>query len=428
MTETQILYTICLVALLGIDVITKATQAAMENASLARLLGQGDSTLPQIHRALRLLANPARLHASFTLTLLIWRFLIAGMLLALIAPWENRSNPTVAVLVVLILATLLLFLLEWVVEWRISRDSETWTIRLSGFGRILVGLAYPLVSVLMRLTGQARPEQDSAVTETELIHMVEAGQQDGVLEQDEHKMIVSIIRLGDTLVREIMVPRIDILALDVNTPIQQAADALIESGHSRVPVYQDSVDTVLGLLYAKDLLRIWREGNQIKSLRDLLREAYFVPEAKKVDELLEELQSRRIHIAIVVDEYGGVSGLVTLEDIVEEIVGEIRDEYDQSEELLVQAINADEYVFHGRIDLDDFNDLMGTELPRSEADTLGGFIFNHIGHVPAAGDKVWVDHIELTIEQISGQRIRKVRAQRITPSTKNGVNDPHVDG
>jgi len=416
------------VALLGIDVITKATQAAMENASLARLLGQGDSTLPQIHRALRLLANPARLHASFTLTLLIWRFLIAGMLLALIAPWENRSNPTVAVLVVLILATLLLFLLEWVVEWRISRDSETWTIRLSGFGRILVGLAYPLVSVLMRLTGQARPEQDSAVTETELIHMVEAGQQDGVLEQDEHKMIVSIIRLGDTLVREIMVPRIDILALDVNTPIQQAADALIESGHSRVPVYQDSVDTVLGLLYAKDLLRIWREGNQIKSLRDLLREAYFVPEAKKVDELLEELQSRRIHIAIVVDEYGGVSGLVTLEDIVEEIVGEIRDEYDQSEELLVQAINADEYVFHGRIDLDDFNDLMGTELPRSEADTLGGFIFNHIGHVPAAGDKVWVDHIELTIEQISGQRIRTVRAQRITPSTKNGVNDPHVDG
>jgi Mg2+/Co2+ transporter CorC len=185
---------------------------------------------------------------------------------------------------------------------------------------------------------------------------------------------------------------------------------------------------VLGLLYAKDLLRIWREGNPTMSLHNLLREAYFVPEAKKVDELLEELQSRRIHIAIVVDEFGGVSGLVTLEDIVEEIVGEIRDEYDQSEENLVQAINENEYVFHGRIDLDDFNELMGTELPKSEADTLGGFIFSHFGHVPAAGDIVQVDHIKLIIEQISGQRIRKVRAQRITPSTKIGDNDPHVDG
>jgi CBS domain containing-hemolysin-like protein len=427
-TETQIFYIICLVVLLCLDLITKATQASMENATLARLLGQDDSTLPQIHRALKLLANPARLHASLELILLIWRFLIAGILVAMIAPWENRPNPDAAILIVLLLATLLLFLLEWIVAWGISRDAENWAIRLSGAGRLLVALASPVVAGLMRLAGEPRADQDSTVTETELIHMVEAGQQDGVLEQDEHKMIVSIIRLGDTLVREIMVPRIDMLALEVNTPIQQAADALLESGHSRVPVYQDTVDSVLGLLYAKDLLRVWREGNQINSLRDLLREAYFVPEAKKVDELLEELQARRIHIAIVVDEYGGVSGLVTLEDIVEEIVGEIRDEYDQSEELLFQAISEDEYVFHGRIDLDDFNDLMDTELSKSEADTLGGYIFSHVGHVPAAGDTIQIEHIQLTVEQISGQRIRKIRALRITPSTKNGVNDPHVDG
>jgi CBS domain containing-hemolysin-like protein len=328
----------------------------------------------------------------------------------------------------LLILALLLFLLEWLVEWSISRAAEVWAFRLSSFGRILIGLTYPLIAVLMRISGEPITEPEGAVTEAELISLVEAGQQDGVLEQDEHKMIVSIIRLGDTLVREIMIPRIAILALDVNTPIEQAADALIKSGHSRVPVYDDSVDTVLGLLYAKDLLRVWREGNQIGSLQDLLREAYFVPEAKKVDELLEELQARRIHIAIVVDEFGGVAGLVTMEDIVEEIVGEIRDEYDQSEELLVQAINENEYVFHGRIDLDDFNDLLGTVLPKSEADTLGGYIFNHIGRVPAVGDKFQVDPIELTIEQISGQSIRKVRAQRITPLTQNGVNEPHVDG
>ena len=427
MTETQILYTIGLIALLGFDLITKATQVSLETATLAHLLGEGDPSLPRVHRTLTLLANPKRLQASLNLFLIIVHFLLVGFLLALVAPWAARSNPSGAILIGLLILALLLFLLEWLVDWWISRDAEAWAFRLSSFGRILVWLTYPLVAVLMRISGQPRTEPEGTVTEAELISLVEAGQQDGVLEQDEHKMIVSIIHLGDTLVREIMVPRIAILALDVNTPIEQAADALIKSGHSRVPVYDDSVDTVLGLLYAKDLLRIWREGNQIGSLQDLLREAYFVPEAKKVDELLEELQARRIHIAIVVDEFGGVAGLVTMEDIVEEIVGEIRDEYDQSEELLVQAINENEYIFHGRIDLDDFNDLMGTELPRSEADTLGGYIFNHIGRVPAAGDKVQVDHIELTIEQISGQSIRKVRAQRITPLTQNGVNEPHVD-
>lgn len=425
MTETHILYLICLVALLSLDLLTKAAQTSIENTSLARLLGQGDSALSQTNRTLSLLANPARLHASLELSLLIWRSLLAGLLMALIVSWGGYSNPTIAILVILLVATLLLFLLEWLVEWGISQNTEAWALRFSGFGRILVGLAYPLVALLVRLAGEPRSEQDGAVTETELINLVEAGQQDGVLEQDEHKMIVSIIRLGDTLVREIMVPRIDILALDVHTPISQAADALIESGHSRVPVYQDTVDTVLGLLYAKDLLRIWREGNQIDSLQDLLREAYFVPEAKKVDELLEELQARRVHVAIVVDEFGGVAGLVTLEDIVEEIVGEIRDEYDQSEENLVQAINEDESIFHGRIDLDDFNELMGTALPKSEADTLGGFIFNHLGYVPVVGEKVQLDKILLVIEQISGQRIRKVRAQRITPATQNGVNNPH---
>lgn len=240
-------------------------------------------------------------------------------------------------------------------------------------------------------------------------------------------MIVSIFRLGDTFAREIMVPRIDILALEVNTPIDQAMDALQQSGHSRVPVYKDSVDNILGLLYAKDLLRFWRTGQQEASLSELLRPAYFIPEAKMVDELLAELQAKRIHMAIVVDEYGGVAGLVTLEDIVEEIVGEIRDEYDQAEELIYQAINDDEFIFQGRIDLDDFNDIMGTQLPNSEADTLGGLIYSRIGRVPTAGDNVKIEDLELTVEQVSGQRIRKVRAQRMPSAFQNGDNEQHVD-
>jgi CBS domain containing-hemolysin-like protein len=154
------------------------------------------------------------------------------------------------------------------------------------------------------------------------------------------------------------------------------------------------------------------EGQNLSSLRSLLRPAYFVPEAKKVDELLREMQSRSVHMALVVDEYGGIAGLVTMEDIVEEIVGEIRDEYDQSEEQLYEQVGENEYIFHGRIDLDDFNSVIGSSLTKEVADTLGGFIYSQIGRVPVGGEKVEVENLVLTIEQVSGRRIRRVRALR----------------
>lgn len=288
----------------------------------------------------------------------------------------------------------------------------------------------PLLAIPLVISRQANPspESQNSVTETELMTLVEAGQEEGLLEQGERRMIVSIFKLGDTLAREIMVPRIDLLALDVDTPLTQAVDALLESGFSRVPVFQETVDNILGLLYTKDLLRILREGNQIDSLKDLLRRAYFVPEAKKVDELLAEMQAHRIHMAIVVDEYGGVAGLVTLEDIVEEIVGEIHDEYDQAEETLYQQVNESEYIFQGRVDLDDFNEIMESNIPRQEADTLAGFIYSRIGRVPVGGENVQVDNLELTVEQVSGRRIRKVRAQRISTASQNGETENHVDG
>jgi putative hemolysin len=223
-------------------------------------------------------------------------------------------------------------------------------------------------------------------------------------------MIYSIFRLGDTLAREIMIPRIDVLALDAQTPLVEAVDTLLRTGYSRVPVYEETVDNVLGVLYTKDLLRVWREGNEISSLRSLLRPAYFVPEAKKVDELLAEMQLRRVHLAVVVDEYGGVAGVVTLEDIVEEIVGEIQDEYDQAEELPYQQLADGQYIFQGRVDLDDFNEVMSSYLPREEADTIGGFIYNRVGRVPAAGESLHIDNLLLVVEQVTGRRIRKVRA------------------
>jgi CBS domain containing-hemolysin-like protein len=168
---------------------------------------------------------------------------------------------------------------------------------------------------------------------------------------------------------------------------------------------------MLGLLYAKDILSAWYEGDQLQSLHKLLKPAYFVPEAKKVDELLNEMQIQRVHMAIVVDEYGGIAGLVTLEDIVEEIVGEIQDEYDQAEEAPYTEQIDGSYLFLGRVDLDDFNEIVGSTLPKEDAETLGGYIYSQLGRVPGVGEQVRIRDLQLTVEQVSARRIRKVRVE-----------------
>jgi putative hemolysin len=315
------------------------------------------------------------------------------------------------------------------VESQVSRNPEISAVQLAPYARTWLTVVKPLMLPLaFGSEEQIIPEGSGSVTEDELKTLVDAGQEEGVFEQGERQMIFSIFQLRETLAREIMVPRIDMLALDVLTPLADAVDALLQSGHSRVPVFEETVDNTLGLLYAKDLLRVWRTGGQLNSLRDLVRPAYFVPEAKKVDELLTELQAQRIHMAIVVDEYGGVAGLVTLEDIVEEIVGEILDEYDQGEEAPYQVLKTGEYVFLGRVDLDDFNEIMSSHLPSDEADTIGGFMYSRIGRVPDVGEKVREDSLLLTVEQVSGRRIRKVRAQWELPEPDGGEEKQHANG
>lgn len=421
-------YIFGLIIFLLLDLTTSAARSSLTNTNLARLLVQREEKNSQVNRTTALLADLPRTQTNLKLFQIILRFLIAGLSLMIFVPWDTVSYLALFVFGVLLVSSLITFFLEWVVETAIAHNPETWAMRLSSYARLIYLAMSPMLALPYLLTNSNEPNHEGTVTETELISLVEAGKEEGVLEQEEQKMIVSIFRLGDTLVREIMVPRIDVLALEVHTPIDEAIDAIEHAGHSRVPVFKDSVDNILGLLYAKDLLGIWREGRQKVSISDHLRQAYFVPEAKKADELLAELQANRIHMAIVVDEYGGVAGIVTLEDIVEEIVGEIRDEYDQAEELLYQAINEHEYLFQGRIDLDDFNDIMGTELPNSEADTLSGLIYSRIGRVPTVGDNVQINDLQLIVDQVSGQRIRKVRARRLDSSSANGDKEYHADG
>lgn len=401
--------------LLLFDFLTIATRTAYSQTNLARLLSQREQDGTIVNRALNIFHKPDALESSLHLALLLYRFTAASILFVLLAPPAWDLFEILRLVGLMLLLAVALYLIEEAIESLVARNPEVWAVRLAWFTRLLMGLLVPVASIAQTLKHGQRLNMESqgSVTQDELISMLDAGQQEGVLEQDEREMINSIFRLDDTLTREIMVPRIDITALDVNVTFFEAVDNLLSSGHSRIPVFEDSVDNIIGLIYAKDLLRAWRENSQTASLRPFLRKVYFVPEAKKVDELLEEMQARQVHMGIVVDEYGGVAGLVTLEDIVEEIVGEIRDEYDEGEELPYQAVAEGEFIFLGRVDLDDFNNVMQTNLPREEAETLSGFIYSQMGRVPENGEQVHVDDLELTVEQVSGRRIRKVRAKHL---------------
>jgi putative hemolysin len=418
----QITSYIGLILILALDLLTIAARSGLRNASLARVLQLREQTGEQGDRILNLMNQSPRPYAGMHFFQSICRFLLIGLLFNLIY-WGNTDASIVLIAVVLLLAGIIVALLEWVVERYVSQDPEKWVKNLGLFIQILSFIFYPLISLSVRLSPDQTSPQDyvGVVTENELKLMVEAGQQEGVLEQEEGQMIFSIFQLGDTLTREIMVPRIEMLAIDINTHLNQALDTLLDSGYSRVPVFEGRVDNVIGILYAKDLLNVWRDGNgEGDDIRSLLREPYFVPEAKKADELLAEMQHRRVHMAIVVDEYGGVAGVVTLEDIIEEILGEIQDEYDV-EDMPFQLMEDGSYLFRGRIDLDDFNQIMDSSLPPEEADTLSGFIYGRLGHVPVNGESVSVENLNLSVEQVSNRRIRLVRAQRVPSDGETDV-------
>ncbi|MCS7061525.1 MAG: hemolysin family protein [Anaerolineae bacterium] len=279
------------------------------------------------------------------------------------------------------------------------------SVVLSPFVRVAVALSNWLS---LPLGGQKR-DSATLVTEEELKTMVDAGQEEGLIEQDEKAMILSVLDFGDTVAREVMVPRIDMVAIEVSTPLKQALDVIIEAGHSRIPVYRNTIDDIVGILYAKDLLRILRDGLN-PPLEQVMRQPYFTPESKKVSDLLQELQSRRVHICIVIDEYGGTAGLVTIEDILEEIVGDIQDEFDKEEPEYVALPEGAGYILDAGMNLDDVNELMRVQLPTDESDTLGGFIYDQLGEVPQPGDIVCHAGLRLEVLAVSERRILKVKA------------------
>lgn len=294
-----------------------------------------------------------------------------------------------------------------------NKHSEKISLSLSTIILLLCKLLFPVVRFLTYFTNifvrtmGADIKVSPYITEEDIMHMVDVSEKEGVIEKEEKEMIQGIFEFGDTTVKEIMVPRIDIQRISVDSSFDDAIKEIQDSGHSRIPVYEQNIDNIVGILYAKDILNYYKTKKKVV-LKEVLRDAYFVPETKKLDEILREFQVKKVQIAIVLDEYGGTQGIVTLEDVLEELVGEIMDEYDV-EEYPIQEIDEKSVIADARMTISDINDFLETNLPEDEIDTLGGLIYDKLGKVPELREEVMIDGITLIVEKMRGNKIRRVK-------------------
>jgi putative hemolysin len=421
-----------LIALIVINAVVSAAHAALVNARKQQLKDLAELGDRRAQRVLDVSEDATRLLTSRQFVGIILRFLAAGILTLTVAQplipqlvamgvASDAAQVVVYPLVWILGALAMLLFGELIPAAFASTRPERLAMFIVGPMSILLNVLSPISRSLLWFSNRVASlfgGRDVAqyVTEEEIKTLVDAGSEEGVIEDEEKEMIYSIFQFGDKVAREVMVPRIDVVGLDAEATLQEALDLILSAGHSRIPIYEETIDRIVGLLYAKDLLVVWRDNeSKERKVRDIIRAAYFVPESKKAGSLLEELQQRKIHMAIVIDEYGGTAGLVTIEDLVEEIVGEIQDEYDPEEEAEYVKISDDEYLFDASIHLDDVNELLGVNLPDDESDTLGGYVLAILGRVPFGGETFTEKGLEIKVESITGRRIRKVRVKRLPP-------------
>lgn len=429
MNVLQLSLLIAGIVLLILDLLVTMVKTSFVNLYPHQLLIAEAEEEIEVNDTIKLMDRSYFQPAMYVLQLFLQTFFFGVVVLLLSVGYQLSLELTLGGL----LLTLIFFLmLEYIVQGIVFPDLEGWAVRFTGLATVMTAIARPFAAFYMSFLGSPEtvanvlePDFEDELKNWALEERVEE-EEPGDLEQDERKMVYSIFQLSDTLCREIMVPRIELFSLEESMNLVAAAKLATESGHSRVPVYRDHIDNITGILYVKDLLKVVLDNGEetYPLIRELLRPTYFVPESKKVTDLLQEMRVKEVHLAVVVDEYGGTAGLVTLEDIVEEIVGEIRDEYDQGEELPFEQLGDMDYVFQGRIDLDDFNQYMGTELDSNETDTLSGYVYQALGRVPVAGEAVEVPEagLTLTVQQVAGRSISKVRAVRVPVSPNDETN------
>jgi putative hemolysin len=436
-----------IVVLILFNALFSATEMALVTIRKGRLSQQAEDGDQTARRILRLKEDPGRFLAVIQVGITFIGFLAAafagvslsdGLATALrgVEPLAGYADVLALFVVTGILTIFTIIFGELVPKQVGLAHSERVARMFAGPVDVLGRIFRPLVAVLTgvtrvvsRLFG-ANVDASERISADEIRLIIEQGGEQGVLEAEEEQMIHAVIELGDQRVHEVMVPRIAMVSLPTTGSFEEAIDTVVEGGHSRIPVYEASIDEIVGILYAKDLLPFLKAGAPERPpLRSLLRTPVFVPESMTVDDLLHELQRRKVHIAIVLDEYGGTAGLVTIEDLIEEIVGEIQDEYDVEEPLIVQ-LSDDEARVDGRAAIDDLGELFDTDLAledEDEYDTVGGLIYHRIGGVPKPGDRVSVDGLDLTVETTDGRRVGKVLVVRRRPAGDDALADVETD-
>lgn len=418
--------------LLLAEILLTLASAALQNSRQTDLQEQADNGKSYAKTALKLLDSKSQLHLTYnlTMTLLATSITLVSAVWLLLPAFNNQGQFSVPFSIFLVfLISLLSLMLGHIVSEAVGSAYAKTLVSLFVLPlQIVILLLSPLTMMLLTISTLlaklfGSDKLVNIVTEEEIMSLVNAGHTGGAIEDEEKNMIYSVLQLDETYARELMVPRIDIISVEVKTDLKDAIGIFIESGFSRIPVYEENIDNIVGLLYAKDLLELLNNGGlDGHSVQELVRSAYFVPETRAADDLLRDLQARNIHMAIIVDEYGGTSGLVTIENIMEEIIGDIRDEHDFNEETeYVQQENG-EYIIDAGMDIDDLNELLGTTISSDETDTLGGYIFFTIGRVPIVGEVIDTDELHMTVRSIEGRRIRKVKIKLKQQSDKPPEN------
>ena len=425
---TEILVIVALTLLAGIFVAAEIALVSVRRSRVDQLV---DENRRGARRVRRLVDDPGRFLAVIQVAITFIGFLASAVAAVSLTtgladtirgvPWLAGSADGISLVIVTSLVALFSIVIGELVPKSLAlAHPDRVSLLLAGPVDLLGRLLAPLVRLLTWLTRAiVRPlgadvTREAQITAEELKLIVERGGEEGVLEAEEEQMIHAVIELGDRRVHEVMVPRTDIVGLPADATVDEAIDRIVSQGHSRVPAYDGSLDQIAGILYAKDLLPFLKASAvEPPAVRSLLRPPVFVPESMSIDDLLHEFQRRKVHLAVVLDEYGGTAGLVTIEDLLEEIVGEIQDEYDTEEPMSVR-LDDDRYRLDGRLAVDDLAELwdgVPVELEdRDEYDTVGGLVFHRIGRVPRPGDQVDLGPVTLIVETTDGRRVGKLLA------------------
>jgi len=318
--------------------------------------------------------------------------------LSLVDSLRNTGASTANIGIAAVVSALLLIVFtEMVPKSYVKGRTESSFVKAIFFIRVFYIILYPIVKLLtlvsylgVRLIGGRIKDEEKLTSQADLDALTAVSDSEEILEEDEREMIHGIFDLVSTVAREVMTPRTDMVYLEVSTDLSDVLATVMEKGHSRIPVYEDNIDNIVGILHVKDLLRCWYEHKDLVKLADIIRPPLLVPETKKIDDLLQEFKSARTHMAIVLDEYGGTAGLVTIEDVLEEIVGEIEDEYDEEDHLIEENTDGS-YSVDAKVPISEINDLLSVDLPSEDSDSIGGLVVNYLGRVPQAGESFSYD-------------------------------------